>query len=76
MGELNEQRWGVLSERGCEATGLTYAEAAELMRRLLREKVSGISIITNDAAHRASLTENSPARHAQSNGARPPVRKS
>ena len=76
MGELNEQRWGVLSERGCEATGLTYADAAELMRRLLREKVSGISIITNDAARRASLPENSPARHTQPNGARPGSRKS
>jgi hypothetical protein len=70
MGELNEQRWGVLSERGCEATGLTYADAAGLMRRLLHQRVSGISIITNDAARRASLTENSPARQAQSNGAR------
>ncbi|MDT5062545.1 MAG: hypothetical protein QOH63_3004 [Acidobacteriota bacterium] len=69
MGELDEQRWGVLSERGCEATGLTYRDAAALMRQLLREKVSGISIITNDAARRASLTENSPARHSQSNGA-------
>jgi hypothetical protein len=71
MGELSEQRWGVLSERGCEATGLTYAAAAELMRRLSREKVSGISIITNDAARRASLTENSPAHQLQSNGTRP-----
>jgi hypothetical protein len=76
MGELNERRWGVLSERGCEATKLTYADAAELMRRLLREKVSGISIITNDAARRASLTENSPARRAHLNGARPRVRES
>jgi hypothetical protein len=70
MGELGEQRWGILSERGCEATGLTYAAALELMRRLKREKVSGISIITNDAARRASLTENSPAYKLQSNGTR------
>lgn len=65
MGELNEKRWGVLSERGCEATGLTYAEAAELMRRLSRQKISGISVITNEAALRASLTENSPAHQAR-----------
>jgi hypothetical protein len=71
MGELDEQRWGVLSERGCEATALSYAAALELMRRLLREKVSGISIITNDAARRASLTENSPAHQLQSNGTKP-----
>lgn len=62
MGELNEQRWGVLSERGCEAMGLTYAEAAELMRRLKREKISGLCVITDAAAHRASQIENSPAR--------------
>jgi hypothetical protein len=71
MSELSEQRWGVLSERGCEATGLTYTSALELMRRLSREKVSGISIITNEAARRASLTENSPAQQLQSNGTRP-----
>jgi|GEM_PF-753368 len=74
MGELDEQRWGVLSERGCEATGLTYAAALELMRRLSREKVSGISIITNEAARRASLTENSPTYQLQANGTRPKAR--
>lgn len=72
MGELNEQRWAVLSERGCEASGLTYRDAAELMRRLAREKVSGICVITNDAARRVSLTENSPARQSRRNGPRSP----
>ena len=71
MGELNEQRWGVLSERGCEAMELTYRDAAELMSQLALEKVSGLCIITNEAARRASLTENSPARQSQSNGTRP-----
>jgi hypothetical protein len=70
MGELNEQRWAVLSARGCEAMGLTYVEAAELMRRLVREKVSGICVITDDAAHRVSLTENSTARQSRRNGLR------
>lgn len=71
MGELTEQRWGVLSERGCEAIGLAYSDALELVRQLAREKIAGLSIITSDAARRASLTENSPARESQSNGARP-----
>ena len=53
MSELSEQRWAVLSERGCEATGMTYAEAAEMMRALVREKVSGVSVITDEAARRA-----------------------
>lgn len=54
MSELTETRWAVLSERGCEASALTYAQAAELMRALQREKVSGLSVITDDAARRAT----------------------
>jgi hypothetical protein len=76
MGELTEQRWGVLSERGCEASDLTYTNALELVSRLASERVSGLSIITSDAARRASLTENSPDRESQSNGTRPKARKS
>jgi hypothetical protein len=53
MSELTEERWAVLSERGCEAMGLTYAQAAELMRSLVRERVSGLSVITDAAARRA-----------------------
>jgi len=75
MGELSEQRWSVLSERGCEAIGLTYADALELMHRLSREKVSGLCVITNDAARRAALTENSPTGQLQPNGTRPKDRK-
>jgi len=71
MNELNEPRWAVLSARGCEALGLSYVEAAELMRRLVREKISGVAIITDEAAHRVSLTENSPTRQARRNGTRP-----
>jgi len=53
MSELTEERWAVLSERGCEAMGLTYAQARELMRALMRERVSGLSVITDAAARRA-----------------------
>jgi hypothetical protein len=31
MSELTEERWAVLSERGCEAMGLTYAEARDML---------------------------------------------
>ena len=75
MGELTEQRWGVLSERGCEAMGIAYSDALDLMRHLAGKKVAGLSIVTSDAARRASLTENSPDRDAQSNGSRPKTRK-
>jgi DNA-directed RNA polymerase subunit F len=50
MGELDEQRWAVISERGCEASGITYAEAAALMQKLASEKVYGLSVVTQTAA--------------------------
>jgi hypothetical protein len=52
MSELNEQRWAVVSERGREAAGLTYAEAADLMRRLKGERIYGTCVITAEAAAR------------------------
>ncbi|HYJ47577.1 MAG TPA: hypothetical protein VEV81_13265 [Pyrinomonadaceae bacterium] len=57
MSELTEQLWAVLSERGCEARGLTYADAHRMMLELKRKKVSGLSVITDDAARRALRTE-------------------
>jgi hypothetical protein len=68
MSELTEKRWAVLSERGCEAMGLSYAQAAELMRALMRERISGLSVITDDAARRATRTSNTQARHPNRNG--------
>jgi hypothetical protein len=65
MSELNERRWTVLSERGGEASGLTYAAAAERVRALNSEKVHGLCIITDAAA--ARLAAASPAE----NGGKP-----
>ena len=50
MGELGEKRWAVISERGCEASAMTYAEAAALMRHLAQEKVYGLCVVTGTAA--------------------------
>jgi hypothetical protein len=50
MGELGERLWAVTSERGCEASSLNYMEAVEVMRRLAALKVSGLCIVTNEAA--------------------------
>ena len=50
MSELNQPRWAVLSEYGREAAGLTYEEAAALVRRLRGEDTSGLCIITAEAA--------------------------
>ena len=52
MSELNEARWSVLSERGCEAARLDYAAAARLVAQLTRERIYGLSIITDEAAAR------------------------
>lgn len=68
MSELSEQLWAVLSERGSEASALTYAQALELMRTLLQEKVSGLSIITAAAAQRALPDKDSRPRQPNTNG--------
>lgn len=69
MSELTEQLWAVLSERDCEAFALTYAQALELMRSLQREKVSGLFITTDAAAHRSSPNKDSRPRQPNANGA-------
>ena len=50
MSELGERRWAVLSERGSEAAGLTYEEASALVGELRRKDVSGLCVITDEAA--------------------------
>ena len=52
MRELTESKWAVISERGCEASALAYEEARTLERRLRREKVHGLCIVTAAAAQR------------------------
>jgi hypothetical protein len=52
MGELGERRWAVISERGCESASLEYMEAVEMMRSLSGRKLSGLCIVTNEAAAR------------------------
>ena len=76
MSELNEQLWAVLSERGCEAHGLNYNDAHLLLRALMRERISGLCIITDDAAYRVSRTEKLHSRQANPNGSRSAIRKS
>ncbi|HKG15289.1 MAG TPA: hypothetical protein VKB12_18335 [Pyrinomonadaceae bacterium] len=60
MGTLNERLWAVLSERGREAAGLTYEEAAGLVRELRAGaganggKMSGLCIVTTRAGERVA----------------------
>jgi hypothetical protein len=66
MGELGERRWALSSERGCEASSLAYMEAVEMMRRLSALKVSGLCIITNEAAkHLPPVNTPAPAKGPQ-----------
>jgi hypothetical protein len=50
--ELEEPHWSVLSDRGCEAGGLTHEEARRLIHRLGGEGRHGLVIVTDEAAGR------------------------
>ena len=52
LSELEMQRWSVLSDRGCEASGLTHEDARKLVHRLGGEGRHGLCIITDEAASR------------------------
>lgn len=52
MSELSEPHWAVISERGVESSGLSYADAQQLMHELERQKVYGLCIVTDAAAAR------------------------
>ncbi len=61
MGELNETRWSVVSERGREASRLTYDEARELIRRLREQRLGGLCIVTDEAAAHLNPAEDATA---------------
>jgi hypothetical protein len=50
--ELNEPLWSVISFERCEASGLTHAQAVEKMIELECQNISGLCIVTDDAAGR------------------------
>jgi len=50
--DLEIKQWSVISERGCEASALTYEEARRLVHRLGGEGRHGLCIITDEAAAR------------------------
>jgi len=52
--EMDEPRWSVVSFEKRAAQNLTYAEAVEKLKQLAAQKVSGLCIITDDAAARIS----------------------
>jgi hypothetical protein len=50
--ELGMEKWAVISDRGCEATGLTHEDARRLVHRLAGEGRHGLCIISDEAASR------------------------
>lgn len=76
MSTLNERLWAVLSERGREAAGLTYEEAAALVRELRAAggagggKISGLCIVTSRAGEHVA-----PAKKAKAKRQRAKVKK-
>ena len=50
--ELGMELWAVISDRGCEATSLTYEDARRLVHRLRGEGRHGLCIISDEAARR------------------------
>ena len=55
--ELDSQLWSVVSFDKCEASGLTYNAAAELMSKKEAAGVYGLCIVTDDAALRIKKLE-------------------
>ncbi|HRJ89198.1 MAG TPA: hypothetical protein PLN05_11175 [Pyrinomonadaceae bacterium] len=53
MSELDEPLWAVISFDRVESSGVSYAEASELIEKLNKEGVAGLCIVTIDAAERA-----------------------
>jgi len=52
--ELDAPIWSVISFDRCEAAGLTYAEAVRKINELEAKSVSGLCIVTDDAAERVA----------------------
>ena len=50
--QLYEQSWSVVNFEACLASGLTYDEASEKLQKYAKENISGLCIITDEAAQR------------------------
>ncbi len=53
-GELAAPRWSVVTFETVAVSNLSYSEAVKWMRKLGKQKVSGLCIITDEAAARIS----------------------
>lgn len=60
MSGLTDNKWAVVSERGCEATSLSHEDARRLVHRLAGEGRHGLCIMTDEAASRIDSKVKSP----------------
>ncbi|HEX8736411.1 MAG TPA: hypothetical protein VF721_13870 [Pyrinomonadaceae bacterium] len=56
--ELNEPRWSVVSFESVAVYGLPYAEARNWLEKLQKQNISGLCIVTDEAAARISGQKN------------------
>ena len=52
--ELNKPCWSIISFEKQQAKNLTYNEALKKINKLKKQNISGLCIITNEAAERIS----------------------
>jgi hypothetical protein len=52
--ELNEPCWSVVSFESVAVRGLTYADAKSWLEKLEKQNISGLCIVTDEAAARIS----------------------
>jgi len=50
--ELSEPRWSVVTFEQCAAKNLTYEQAEQKLQELATRKISGLCIITDEAAEK------------------------
>ncbi len=53
-GELLEPRWSVITFESCAVRGLNYDEATAWLNKLKTQGLSGLCIVTDEAADRIS----------------------
>ena len=50
--ELEQPRWAVISFERREGDALTYQQAVQMLKELESQKVTGLAIVTDEAASR------------------------
>jgi hypothetical protein len=57
LSEMEQPRWSVVTYESVAISNLTYAEALDWVRKLDSQKISGICIVTDEAAIKISSNQ-------------------